>query len=171
MLDRLVEALRKTFKSRFIPIVTIYILLFFVLIIRLFALQIVESDELVDKSIATDEKVRDIKSSRGNIYDCNGNILASNQLSYSVTIEDTGELTTNAAKNEAILKMIQIIKKNNDELNIDFYIELNKDNELIFTVDKSGELRFKRDAYFAKSIDDLTDEQKRSEERRVGKEC
>ena len=39
-------------------------------------------------------------------------------------------------------------------------MKINKKGAYEYTVDKKGELRFKRDAYFAKSIDDLTDEQK-----------
>lgn len=160
MLDRIAETLKNIFSSRLVPIVGIYIILFFILIIRMFSLQIVEGEDFVDSTVETDEKVRDIKSTRGKIYDCNGNLLASNQISYSVTIEDTGEVTANAEKNEMIYKMIQILKKNNEKLDIDFEISINKNNEFVFDGDETSELRFKRDAYFKKSIDELTEEQK-----------
>lgn len=160
MLDRIAETLKNIFSSRLIPIVGIYIILFFILIIRMFSLQIVEGEDFVDRTVETDEKDRDIKSTRGKIYDCNGNLLATNQISYSVTIEDTGEVTTNAEKNEMIYKMIQILKKNNEKLDIDFEISINKNNEFVFNGDETSELRFKRDAYFKKSIDELTEERK-----------
>ncbi len=160
MLDRIAEKLKNIFSSRLVPIVFIYIVLFFVLIIRMFSLQIVEGEDFVDSTVKTDEKERDIKSTRGKIYDCNGKLLASNQISYSVTIQDTGEITTNEEKNEMIYKMLQIIKRNNEHLDIEFEISIDKNNQFVFNGDKTSELRFKRDAYFAKSVDELTDEQK-----------
>ncbi len=160
MFDRLVDNLKRIFSSRLLPIVSVYIALFLILVIRMFNLQIIESETYEDKTIATDEKQRDIQSTRGNIYDVNGKILASNVLSYSVTIEDTGTFSSNEEKNAMIHNMISIIHRNEDELDIDFCIEINKKGELVFNVDKSSELRFKRDAYFAKSVDELTDKQK-----------
>ncbi|MCI8308201.1 MAG: hypothetical protein HFH14_09155 [Lachnospiraceae bacterium] len=160
MLDRLAEKLKNIFSSRLVPIVFIYIVLFFVLIIRMFSLQIVVGEDFVDSTVKTEEKNRDIKSTRGKIYDCNGKLLASNEISYSVTIQDTGEITTNEEKNEMIYKMLQIIKKNNEHIDIDFEIEIDKNNQFVFNVDKTSELRFKRDAYFKKSVDELSDEQK-----------
>lgn len=159
MLDNFLSYLKKLFQSRLVPIVIVYVGLFAVLVIRMFSLQIVKGDEYVDKSVATTEKQRDIKSSRGKIYDCNGKLLASNELSYSVIIEDTGEVTDNATKNSMIYEMISIIKKNGDKIDLDFPIRLNKDGQPEFAVDDSAVLRFKRDAYFQKSIDDLTEEQ------------
>ncbi|MBE5929158.1 MAG: hypothetical protein E7267_07330 [Lachnospiraceae bacterium] len=160
MLDRIAEYLREIFSSRLIPISIIFFTLFFLLIVRMFNLQIVKSDDTYTGSIISDEKKRDVVSTRGKIYDRNGVLLATNQLSYDVTIEDNGTLTTNADKNEMIYNMIQIIYKNGDSLAIDFFIDINKNGDFYFTCDKSAELRFKRDAYFSKSIDDLTDEQK-----------
>ena len=159
MLDRIAAFLKNIFNSRIIPIVFIYAVLFCILIMRMFSLQIVSSDSFVDNTVYTDEKERDIKSTRGKIYDCNGNLLASNEISYAVTIEDTGEIETNEEKNKMIYKMLSIIKNNKDTVDIDFDIKLNKKGELYFSGDKSSELRFKRDAYFAKSIDELKKEQ------------
>lgn len=160
MLDRIAEYLREIFSSRLIPISIIFFTLFFLLIVRMFNLQIVKSDNTYTGNIISDEKQRDVASTRGKIYDRNGVLLASNQLSYDVTIEDNGTLETNAEKNEMINNMIKIIYKNGDSLAIDFCIDINKNGEFYFTVDNSAELRFKRDAFFSKSIDDLSDEQK-----------
>ncbi len=167
MIDRFADFIKGIFKSRIIPVYIIYILLFIVIIVRMFNLQIVKSDELTSGNVITDEKQRDIQSTRGNIYDRNGKILASNQISYSVTIEDTGTITTNEEKNAMIHKMIQIIYKNGDDLDIDFCIDINKDGELYFNVGEAAQLRFKRDAYFAKSIDELTEEQKAADAKTV----
>lgn len=160
MFDRLADTLKNIFKSRLLPIILVYLALFMILIIRLFNLQIVSSDAYVDSTMKLDEKKREIQCTRGNIYDCTGNLLASNQLSYSVTIEDTGTLETNEEKNAMIYKMIKILYKNEDAIDVDFYIDIDENGKLYFTVDKTGELRFKRDAYFAKSVNALEDKQK-----------
>lgn len=167
MIDRFIDFIKEVFKSRVIPVYIIFLSLFIVLIVRMFNLQIVKSDELTSGTVITDEKQRDIQSTRGNIYDRNGKILASNQISYSVTIEDTGTISTNEEKNEMIYKMIQIIYKNGDDLDIDFCIDINKDGELYFNVNEAAQLRFKRDAYFAKSVDELTEEQKAADAKTV----
>ncbi len=62
MLDRFLEYLKKLFSSRLVPIVGIYIILFFVLIIRMFMLQIVDSDTYVDKAEQTEVKEQEIQS-------------------------------------------------------------------------------------------------------------
>lgn len=167
MIDRFADFIKGIFKSRIIPVYIIFLSLFVILIVRMFNLQIVKSDEITSGSVITDEKQRDIQSTRGNIYDRNGKILASNQISYSVTIEDTGTISTNEEKNEMIYKMIQIIYKNGDDLDIDFCIDIDKNGELYFNVNEAAQLRFKRDAYFAKSIDELTEEQKAADARTV----
>ncbi len=147
MLDRFLEYLKKLFSSRLVPIVGIYIILFFVLIIRMFMLQIVDSDTYVDKAEQTEVKEQEIQSTRGKIYDRNGNLLASNELSYAVTIVDSGSFNSNDEKNAMIYNLIHILNKNEEKINVDFGIELNSKDELEFNTDKKGELRFKRDAY------------------------
>ena len=163
MLDRIKDYLKEIFSSRLIPISIIFFLLFFILIVRMFNLQIVRSDEINSNNTVSEEKQRDILSTRGNIHDRNGVLLASNQISYSVTIEDTGQLTTNEEKNEMIHKMVQIIYRNDDDLDIDFCIDIDEDGNLYFTVDKAAELRFKRDTYFLRSVDELSEEQKNAD--------
>ena len=139
MLDRIAAFFKNIFNSRIIPIVFIYAVLFCILIMRMFSLQIVSSDSFVDNTVYTDEKERDIKSTRGKIYDCNGNLLASNEISYAVTIEDTGEIETNEEKNKMIYKMLSIIKNNKDTVDIDFDI-LGHKEEQIFKIVVSAKI-------------------------------
>ena len=109
MLDRIKDYLKEIFSSRLIPISIIFFLLFFILIVRMFNLQIVRSDEINSNNTVSEEKQRDILSTRGNIHDRNGVLLASNQISYSVTIEDTGQLTTNEEKNEMMTLILTFV--------------------------------------------------------------
>ena len=64
--------------------------LFFILLQRLFVLQIIKGEEYATNFNLTTTKTRTIKSTRGNIRDRNGELLAHNQLAYSVIIEDNG---------------------------------------------------------------------------------
>ena len=68
-------------------------------------------------------KTRTLKSTRGNIYDRNGNVLASNELSYTVTLEDNGTYASNRLKNLSlngeIIKIIRIIEENGDSINVE----------------------------------------------------
>ena len=158
MINGIIDELKKIFQARFAPIMFVYIIFFLVLIVRLFSIQIVQNEKL---SSSDDSKIKEIelKSTRGNILDRNGVLLAYNKLSYSITLEDTGELETNAQKNDMIYKLITIIEKQGGKLNNDFFIQLNKKGELYFIDDGSKEKNFKRDAYSVRSVDDLTQEQ------------
>ncbi len=134
--------------------------LFGILVGRLFYLQIVQGESYDQQAAIKNEKIKTLKSSRGKIYDCNGKLLATNEQSYAVTIEDTGELDNNKELNEMILKCISLIEKYGDKVSVEFPIEITKKGKFRFNVDKNAQLRFKREIYYLKSVDELTDEQK-----------
>lgn len=159
MLDLLKDWFERVRKTRIFPIVIVYIVLISILVHRLFVLQIINGEKLTQESEKRDDKERYIKGTRGNIYDCNGVLLAYNELSYSVTIEDKEELDTNKKKNQMIYKLLQILKKNNCEIDIDFPIEKNKKGEFVFNVEDQALLNFKRDAYCLSSVKKLTQKQ------------
>jgi penicillin-binding protein 2 len=104
------------------------------------------------------QKEKTIQGTRGNIYDRNGNILAYNELAYSVTIEDVYESgsTKNEQLNGTIYKLIHMIEDNGDKLSGDFSIILNDNNEYEYTVEGTKLLRFKADIYGYATIDSLT---------------
>lgn len=160
MIDNFVEWLKSICKSRLFPIVIIYACLFSILIYRAFSLQIIEGSKLSEESEKNYNTERYIKSTRGNIYDCNGTLLAYNESSYSIVIEDTGELKKNDEKNAMIYNLINIVKKHKGTLDCDFEIGLTEDGEFEFTVDGTALLNFKRDVYSLTSINKLTEEQK-----------
>ncbi|HBI74424.1 MAG TPA: hypothetical protein DDY59_14775, partial [Lachnospiraceae bacterium] len=88
MFDVILDYIKKILKSRLFPITLIFAALLFVLVYRLFQLQIVEGPVIAEETVLKTTKTREIKSTRGNIYDRNGKLLASNVLSYSVMMED-----------------------------------------------------------------------------------
>jgi penicillin-binding protein 2 len=162
--DVFLDYLKKILKSRLFPIAVIYLALFAVVINRLFVLQIVRGQEIVEKHEAKYIKTREIKSTRGNIYDRKGKLLASNVLSYSVVMEDSTRIESNDQRNEVINKLIKIIENNGDTLDTDFYIKQNAKGEFEFTVQGSALTRFLKNAY-AYILDDkekLSQEQQKN---------
>lgn len=162
MWDTLKEYLRNFFSSRLLPVSILFILLFGILVNRMFDLQIVSSDEIIETGSDDTSKPRVLKATRGNIYDCNGKLLAYNKLSYNVIFDDTTAFSQmeNDEKNSMIYKMLQIIEKNGGELAVEFYIGYNKNGEPEYTVEGSSLLRFLADVYSVKGgVDALTQEQ------------
>lgn len=147
MLDTILDTLRQIFKSRLFPIAVIYFLLFSILIHRLFYLQIIKGEEYVESAEQTTEKDLSIKTTRGNILDRNGKVLAYNEVSYSVTIANTGEISNNEDKNKMIHHLIQIIEENNNEIVYEFGIGLDEMGKAEFLLDGNALLRFRKDVY------------------------
>ncbi len=159
MLESIRQGLRSIVHSRLFILVLTYIVLFSILIIRLFYLQIVSGESYDKQATTRNNKVRSLKSARGQIYDCKGKLLAGNEQSYAVTLEDTGDLKDNIEKNNMILTCINQIEKNGDEIELDFPIRITKKGKKVFRVEKAAELRFKRDIFYKKSVDELSEEQ------------
>ena len=160
MFDVFLDAIKRLIKSRLLFIALIYMVLFGVIVHRLFVLQIVEGPTHAEEYEYKNTVSREIKSTRGNIYDRNGMLLASNTLSYSVVMEDTSEITSNAQRNAVIYKLIQIIEKNGDTLDNPFYIIHTGNGEFEFTVTGSALTRFKKNVYaYALENNQLTEEQ------------
>ncbi|MDD2971994.1 MAG: penicillin-binding transpeptidase domain-containing protein [Lachnospiraceae bacterium] len=132
------------------------------LIYRIFDLQIVNGESYLNNFTLKIKKERSIAGTRGNIYDRNGDLLAYNELAYSVTIEDVYESGNekNANLNQTILDLIRIIENNNDKIINDFNIILDKDNNYVFNVEDKQLLRFLADVYGCAKTDKLKYAQK-----------
>ncbi len=143
--------------SRLFLLGTVLFILFSVLVYRLFTLQIIKGESYQDNFTLRIEREKTIKSTRGSIYDRNGNVLASDQLAYSVTIEDNydSDGTRNMKLNDTIKKLIDIVEKNGDSLNSDFNIIIDQSGRFAFTLEGKQQLRFLADLYGHTSIDDL----------------
>ena len=78
LMKRLKKFLKKNSIPRHVILIIIFLFMFFVLIQKLFSLQIIHGQEYADNFSIMTTKTRTLKSTRGNIYDRNGNVLASN---------------------------------------------------------------------------------------------
>ncbi len=161
MFEHIKEGLRLFFKSRLAVAALVMILLFSALLWRVFSLQIINGKEYQENYTLTIVKERTLNSTRGNIYDRNGNLLAYNELSYSVTIEDNGTYSSTRVKNESlnaeIAQLITALEKNGDSISNDFRITLNDDGTYSYNVEESSTTwkRFLADVFGENSYDDL----------------
>lgn len=140
----------------FLLLITVLILFGF-LIQRLFSLQIINGESYQDNFKLKIRKEKSIASTRGNIYDRKGNVLAYDELAYSVTIEDNYDSGTgkNAALNATILRLINIIEDNGNKLVNDFDIVIDDDGRFVYTLEDKALLRFLADVYGHTKTDEL----------------
>ncbi len=171
----------KAIVSNRVIIIGIFVLfLFCLLVYRLFVLQIVEGQEHLDSFNYKVERTIETSGSRGNVYDCNGKLLAYNQLAYSVTLETTDrteeiaqerskqenrDVSENEVRNEVIYNLIQLLEANGDEIQYDLPLEVNGKGKLVFTESGSALRRFKQDIYGITNVDNLTGDEKEQAEK------
>ncbi|MDE6055813.1 MAG: penicillin-binding protein, partial [Lachnospiraceae bacterium] len=155
MFKRIGEGLYNLLTSRLLLLFIIFVSMAVLLIYRLFDLQIVNGESYVDNFRLMIQRERITEGTRGNIYDRNGNLLAYNELAYSVTIEDVYESgsTRNEKLNETLYKLIHMIEDSGDSIVSDFNIILNENNDYEFTVEGTRLLRFKADVYGCATLD------------------
>ena len=162
MFDDFKEWLFNFIKSRNFVLTAIFICCFGTLLYRVFYLQIVKGEEYQETFALKLEREVTTASTRGKIYDRNGEVLAYSELSYSVAIEDNGTYETTKEKqhslNETIYRLIQLIEKNGDESINDFGI-IYENGKYQFVNEGTRLLRFKADVYGHSTIDQLETEQ------------
>ena len=156
---------KKISLKRTTVLILVFVIMSVVLVLRLFDLQIIQGEDYISKFQARTTKERVLKSTRGNILDRNGDILASNVLSYSLTLEDNGTYTSTREKNLTLngvaYQVLQILHSNGDDITHSFHIVVDKNGEYAFDVAEGFTLnRFRADIYGQALIDDLKDEQK-----------
>ena len=111
MLENISDFFKSIVKSRLFSFIITYIVLFSILVGRMFYLQIIKGETYDKQASLQMQRERTIKSMRGKIYDGNGKLLATNEQTYGITLEDSVELTDNPSKNKMILKCIRLIEK------------------------------------------------------------
>lgn len=123
MFDSFLAFAGNILKSRILPLVFIYVAFASAIVYKVFTIQIVRQEELVQNETVQSEVMRETKATRGNIYDSNGVLLAYNKLSYDVTLQDYDAFETEKEKNAMIHRLIKIIEANEGTLFPEFYIE------------------------------------------------
>ncbi len=140
------------------------IFMFATLLYHMFKLQIVNGQDYAEEASQNFSKVIYEKGARGNIYDCNGKVLASNKLVYTVTMADTGKYLSSREKNlslnSIIYHVVKRLKANNENINNEIKIKISKDGSYKYTADGSLLDRFKADIFGEADPGNMTEEQK-----------
>ena len=106
------------FDRRIKLILLVFIIIFSLIITRLFWLQIYKNDFYFERSQANSERIEPIKPLRGIIYDRHKNVLAENLLSYDLVINI--EKKSNQDIENIITKLSEIVPIT-DEIKKKFY--------------------------------------------------
>lgn len=160
MIYDLKEFLKRFFNSRLFVLSTVMFLLFAIVLGRVFFLQIVHGQEYQDNFEMRIEKTLSVDAARGSIYDCNGKLLAYNELAYSITISDSGKYEDNTAKHEfmnaQLAEIVEVLDKNGEKLYNDFKIDYDEETGT-FSYNVSGTQlkRFLADVFGRSSYTDL----------------
>lgn len=163
LFEKIKEVFHRIVNSRLTVLILAFCVMFAILVNRLFYLQIVKGDYYLNNYKLQIKKTRELSGTRGNIYDRNGNLLAYNELAYSVTFEDN--ITNDSKKNDTINgileKVMQIVEAHGDSVISDFGVVLDSaGNYQFLQTDETLKLRFIADVYGKKTIDELSDAQK-----------
>lgn len=142
------QALRKSRLWVFALVLTI---IYGILLSRMFHLQVISGEQYQNDYTYSIVKERTLNSSRGNIYDRNGKLLAYNELAYTITIEDNGSYDSTKDKNKQlnamIAEIITEIEKNGDQITNNFKIDYNEDGTYSYNVSGTSLKRFLADVY------------------------
>lgn len=143
--------------SRMFTLLLVIVVLFGILIQRLFTLQIVNGESYQDNFTLKILKEKTISSTRGKIFDCKGKLLAYDELAYSVTIEDNYDSGSgkNRQLNDTIKQLIQIVEGHGNKLVNDFNIVIDDSGNFVYNVTDKALLRFLADVYGHSKIDEL----------------
>lgn len=166
IIDRIKEAAEYVMKSRLVVLILVFCMTSVILIGRLFYLQIVNGENYLENYELQIRRTNSIAATRGNIYDRNGNILAYNELAYSVTIKDTiptdmKEKDRNRILNSILDQVLTLVEKNGDSVIDSFGVILNSAGEYEYAeTNETRRLRFIADVYGEAYVDDLEDEEK-----------
>ena len=152
------EFLKKLISSRLFILGGFLFFLFCVLGVRLFNLQIVNGEEYQETYMARTERTVSLTGTRGNIYDRNGNVLAYNELSYNVVIQDNGDYETANERNRMLLLLVRILNRHGESVEGEFQVGFDSSGEMVFTsASETSRKRFLADLYGLRTIDELDD--------------
>lgn len=153
------QALKKFLSSRLFVLCAIMVLMLSLVLIRVFSLQIVNGASYQEEFSMKIQRTLTVDATRGNIYDCNGKLLAYNELAYSIMISDNGTYSTSDERNEAmnaeIAQISKLLRRNGESLYNTFKIDYLPDGTYEFNVTGTQLKRFLADVFGKASYEEL----------------
>lgn len=162
---RIMAQIKRRQNRRLFILQIVFVLMFGILLRRLWDLQIINGQKYADEfELRITKTIRD-GNLRGNIYDCNGEILAYNTLVYTVTMVDNGSYASGRERqlklNSMIYKVIRKLAENQEQLNNELKIAVGSDGSFEYTVTGRALDRFKADVFGEADPANLSEEQLR----------
>lgn len=153
------EYLKKFFSSRLFVFFAVIAVIYTAILMRTFSLQIVNGASYQDKFKVYIKRTLNLEATRGNIYDCNGVLLAGNELAYAVTLADSGTYESKREKNpilnEELATIIRELHDNKETLVNNFPIVRGSDGTYSFNVSGNALKRFRAEIFGESSYDNL----------------
>ncbi len=152
------DTVRRVVTSRIFLMFLIFTSMFLVLAVKLFDMQIVHGNQYLREYVSKTYETVYTPGTRGNIYDSKGNVLAHNELAYSVMIRDTGTYRGNQAMNLMLYRLIHILENHGETVEPKLELDINQNGEIIYTsASEAARKRFLRDYYGLTSVEKLDD--------------
>ncbi|AOR22674.1 penicillin-binding transpeptidase domain-containing protein [Clostridium taeniosporum] len=136
--------------SRYTILSIIMFIIFGVIAMKLIYLQVLNYDNYKERANANSTRFISEKAPRGKIYDQNGNILATNIQTYTLTYTTTED--AEKAFYSTISELFKVLEENGETFQDNLSLKLNNNNEFYFEYKTSDpkyqkyeEIRFKRD--------------------------
>ncbi|ELC8442033.1 penicillin-binding protein [Clostridium perfringens] len=130
--------------DRYKILIGIMIIVFVSIVVRLVYLQVFNYDEYKQRADTRSMRFLSDQAPRGKIYDSNGDILATNRQTYTLTFTETDESKKNFYT--TIDKVYDILKQNNQAILDNFKLRIDENGKLYFDVSGDAEkLRFLKD--------------------------
>ena len=123
------------FRSRMLLVV--FLVIVGLLALKLYDLQIIETDGVTDNATTFTTQVR-VKAARGDILDCNGNVLVSNRASYDLILNHYVVLSTDGT-NQNLYNLIKVCEEQGIEYNETFPVSLER--PFVYTLDQYDDIR------------------------------
>ncbi len=150
------EMVKRVVTSRIFLLFLIFTGMFLVLVGKLFDMQIIHGEQYLTQYVSKTYQTVYTPGTRGNIYDANGNILAHNELAYSVTIRDTGTYRNNQSLNLMLYQLIRILENHGETVEARLELGIDQNGELCYTSSsEAARKRFLRDYYGLSSVEKL----------------
>ena len=128
--------------------ITILVLMFAGLLYRVWVLQIVDGEKYAENFEIKTTRFMKESNFRGNIYDCNGEILAYNKLVYTITMIENGNYASGRerqlALNAIIYRVIHKLDESGELLNNELKIIVGENGGYEYTVTGKALERLRR---------------------------
>ena len=121
----------RLFNTRYQQIVVVCIFLMFILCVKLFMVTVLQHDRWTAEASEQNTKAVYTSAPRGNIYDRNGNVLASSKQVFTVNFNASALKTEEI--NDSALKLINTLIKNGEKYTDRFPIKIRKDGTFYYT--------------------------------------